>query len=160
MYVCVCAQGVRGFYGGVSPALVGSVASWALYFFAYNEAKALMSTHAGATGTGAHMTSAAAAGVFVASVTNPIWLIKTRLQVIRRPGQTEYRGVADCAVKIFREEGGVRIPTGMLHVSRNSDFDFPSESEFQLGLSMRVRIQTKIFHASQNSDLDFREFQI
>lgn len=113
MYVCVCAQGVRGFYGGVSPALVGSVASWALYFFAYNEAKALMSTHAGATGTGAHMTSAAAAGVFVASVTNPIWLIKTRLQLQSR-GPRRYAGALDCLIQTVRDEGVCGLYRGLV----------------------------------------------
>ena len=28
--------------------------------------------------------------------------------MIRRPGQSEYRGITDCAVKIFREEGGIK----------------------------------------------------
>lgn len=40
-----------------------------------------------------------------ASLVTPADVIKTRLQVAARAGQTTYSGVVDCFVKILREEG-------------------------------------------------------
>lgn len=44
-------------------------------------------------------------GVPAASLVTPADVIKTRLQVAARAGQTTYSGVIDCFVKILREEG-------------------------------------------------------
>lgn len=40
-----------------------------------------------------------------ASLVTPADVIKTRLQVAARAGQTTYSGVIDCFGKILREEG-------------------------------------------------------
>lgn len=45
------------------------------------------------------------AGVPAASLVTPADVIKTRLQVVARTGQTTYSGVYDAARKIMREEG-------------------------------------------------------
>lgn len=44
-------------------------------------------------------------GVPAASLVTPADVIKTRLQVAARAGQTTYSGVVDCFRKILREEG-------------------------------------------------------
>jgi len=44
-------------------------------------------------------------GAPAASLTTPADVIKTRLQVVARKGQTTYSGLIDCARKILREEG-------------------------------------------------------
>lgn len=44
-------------------------------------------------------------GAPAAALATPADVIKTRLQVVARKGQTTYTGVSDCAVKIWREEG-------------------------------------------------------
>ncbi len=49
--------------------------------------------------------SAFIAGVPAAGLVTPADVIKTRLQVAARQGQTTYNGVIDCARKIMREEG-------------------------------------------------------
>ena len=37
---------------------------------------------------------------------NPLDVIKTRLQVLKRAeGEPTYNGIADCAVRVFRQEG-------------------------------------------------------
>lgn len=47
------------------------------------------------------------AGAPAASLTTPADVIKTRLQVVARAGQTTYTGtIHDAARKIWREEGG------------------------------------------------------
>lgn len=45
------------------------------------------------------------AGVPAASLVTPADVIKTRLQVVARKGQTTYNGLVDCAMKIYKEEG-------------------------------------------------------
>lgn len=45
------------------------------------------------------------AGMPAASLVTPADVIKTRLQVAARAGQTTYTGVMDCFRKILREEG-------------------------------------------------------
>lgn len=44
-------------------------------------------------------------GMPAASLVTPADVIKTRLQVAARAGQTTYNGVIDCFGKILREEG-------------------------------------------------------
>lgn len=44
-------------------------------------------------------------GMPAASLVTPADVIKTRLQVAARAGQTTYTGVIDCFGKILREEG-------------------------------------------------------
>lgn len=44
-------------------------------------------------------------GMPAASLVTPADVIKTRLQVAARAGQTTYSGVTDCFRKILREEG-------------------------------------------------------
>lgn len=44
-------------------------------------------------------------GIPAASLVTPADVIKTRLQVAARAGQTTYSGVIDCFRKIMREEG-------------------------------------------------------
>lgn len=45
------------------------------------------------------------AGVPAAGLVTPADVIKTRLQVVARKGQTTYTGLMDAAVKIMKEEG-------------------------------------------------------
>ena len=46
------------------------------------------------------------AGVPAAGLCTPADVIKTRIQVRERQGQTQYNGVIDAMVKIYKEEGG------------------------------------------------------
>ncbi|KAL4423143.1 hypothetical protein ABPG77_007796 [Micractinium sp. CCAP 211/92] len=100
----VAGEGWRALYSGLTPALAGSGIAWGVYFYAYNRAKqryqrlqqlgsggsrgSSTSSRAGQPqqrlGAGMHLLSAAEAGAVVCFLTNPIWVVKTRLQLQRR----------------------------------------------------------------------------
>lgn len=101
------AEGPRGFFRGLIPTLIGILPARATYFWAYATSKSYLSARFGESPV-VHMLSAAAAGVSSNTLTNPIWLIKSRvqLQVGAAAGNPlVYRGYRDAMVRIFREEG-------------------------------------------------------
>ncbi|KAL9274550.1 Folate transporter 1, chloroplastic-like protein [Drosera capensis] len=75
-------EGLKGLYAGFYPAVLGSTISWGLYFFFYSRAKQRYSKNRVENlSPGLHLAAAAEAGALVSLCTNPIWLIKTRLQL-------------------------------------------------------------------------------
>lgn len=76
----------------------------AVYFATYAKAKEVLGQgkeeHAGV-----HIGAAVAAGVTVNTVTNPIWVIKTRLQLQSSAAGVPYTGAMDCIRKMWQQEG-------------------------------------------------------
>jgi solute carrier family 25, member 33/36 len=100
-------EGVRGFFRGLVPTLVGILPARSTYFWAYSTTKSTLSARFGESSP-VHMASAAVAGIVSNTLTNPIWLMKSRVQLQAGASATNprvYRGYADAVVKIFREEG-------------------------------------------------------
>ncbi len=102
-------EGIRGCYRGLNPTLLGMVPTWATYFTSYNAVKNRLEKMAFAKqGKNAqslvHMVAACGAGVLTATVTNPIWVVKTRIQMMSSK-DCHYSGTLDAFSKIFREEG-------------------------------------------------------
>ncbi|KAF5001328.1 hypothetical protein FGRMN_1085 [Fusarium graminum] len=116
-------EGIRGLYRGLGPIVMGYLPTWAVWFTVYNKSKVYMSQHyAGASST---------------IVTNPIWVIKTRLMSqsnIRHnqdhhssnyPKATNtptarptlhdwhYRSTLDAARKMYSSEGLVSFYSGL-----------------------------------------------
>ena len=74
--------GVCGLYGGVTPSLIGSGSAWGLYFLVFNGLKSRHLENAGVQRDltlGEHFLFACQTGLFTLTVTNPIWVAKTRL---------------------------------------------------------------------------------
>jgi len=98
-------QGLRGLYQGVTPNIVGAGSAWGFYFLFYNAFKSslqggdnrqqLTAAH--------HLVAASASGVITLSLTNPVWVVKTRLCLQTEPRL--YSGFTDALVKITRQEG-------------------------------------------------------
>ncbi|KAM3614356.1 uncharacterized protein V6R79_013137 [Siganus canaliculatus] len=101
-------EGLRGLYQGVTPNVWGAGASWGLYFLFYNAIKSYTKegrqTELSAT---EHLVSAAQAGILTLTLTNPIWVTKTRLvlQYSAEPNSKQYKGMIDALVQIYRHEG-------------------------------------------------------
>ncbi|XP_047163053.1 folate transporter 1, chloroplastic-like isoform X6 [Vigna umbellata] len=100
-------EGLRGLYAGFLPGVLGSTISWGLYFFFYDKAKQRYARNReGKLSPGLHLASAAEAGGLVSLCTNPVWLVKTRLQLQTPLHQTRpYSGIYDAFKTILREEG-------------------------------------------------------
>ncbi|KAH7950927.1 hypothetical protein HPB52_003135 [Rhipicephalus sanguineus] len=78
----------------------------AIYFPTYAHCKLKFADEMGHNGAGSLLLSAVIAGVPAAYLVTPADVIKTRLQVAARQGQTTYSGVLDACRKIWKEEGG------------------------------------------------------
>ncbi|KAG7502144.1 calcium-binding mitochondrial carrier protein Aralar1 isoform X1 [Solea senegalensis] len=97
--------GFFGLYKGAKACFLRDIPFSAIYFPVYAHTKELMADEDGRLGALQLLTAGAIAGVPAASLVTPADVIKTRLQVAARAGQTTYSGVMDCARKILKEEG-------------------------------------------------------
>lgn len=107
-------EGIRGLYKGVSPNIWGAGASWGLYFFFYNAIKRYFQSGDKnmAISPGVNMLVGTIAGVSTLCLTNPIWVVKTRM-CLQLPGQVnpsgqavvQYRGMFHGLYSLCREEG-------------------------------------------------------
>jgi solute carrier family 25, member 33/36 len=104
-------EGFRALFKGLGPNLVAVVPARSINFFVYGNGKRLISNwfNNGHEAWWVHLGAAATAGIATGTATNPIWVIKTRLQLDKRlaaeGGGREYRNAWDCAVKTLRNEG-------------------------------------------------------
>lgn len=107
-------EGWRALFKGLGPNLVGVVPARSINFFVYGNGKRLVSEHwnGGREAPWVHLLSGVAAGVATSTATNPIWMVKTRLQLdknmAKRSGgvtQRQYRNSYDCVRQILRNEG-------------------------------------------------------
>jgi solute carrier family 25 (mitochondrial aspartate/glutamate transporter), member 12/13 len=99
--------GLVGLYKGASACLMRDVPFSAIYFPAYAHLKKdyFGESPEKKLGILQLLTAGAIAGMPAAYFTTPFDVIKTRLQVEARKGQTSYNGIAHCARSILREEG-------------------------------------------------------
>ncbi|KAI8119802.1 Calcium-binding mitochondrial carrier protein Aralar1 [Lucilia cuprina] len=97
--------GLFGLYKGARACLLRDVPFSAIYFPTYAHTKALFADEDGYNHPLTLLAAGAIAGVPAASLVTPADVIKTRLQVVARSGQTTYSGVWDATKKIMAEEG-------------------------------------------------------
>ncbi|KAF9041839.1 mitochondrial carrier [Hymenopellis radicata] len=100
--------GVLGLYRGASACLMRDIPFSAIYFPAYSHLKkdVFQEGYNGKQLSFLETLGAAGiAGMPAAYLTTPADVVKTRLQVEARKGQTHYKGLRDAFVKIYREEG-------------------------------------------------------
>lgn len=112
-------EGARALFKGLGPTLVGSVPARSINFFAYGNGKKLISRHLnnGQEAAWVHLLAAAQAGIVTGTATNPIWVVKTRLQLDKSQAKgasgRQYRGALDCAMQIVRAEGAKGLYRGL-----------------------------------------------
>ena len=119
-------EGVRGLYKGLVPIVLGYFPTWTIYFSVYERSKGFYSELVPRWDFVSNSCSAITAGAASTVLTNPIWVVKTRLMLQTNLGEsiTHYRGTLDAFSKIIQQEG-VRalyaglVPSllGLLHVA-------------------------------------------
>lgn len=106
-----CTTLVSLLYRGIGPNLVGSTAAWGLYFFFYRQYKDLFIHHSATLSHDSHLrshhylASAFLAGWSTSVLTNPIWVIKTRMLSTERSAPGSYKSVLDGVLQIYAREG-------------------------------------------------------
>ncbi|KAJ1567324.1 hypothetical protein HK405_006366 [Cladochytrium tenue] len=117
-------DGVRGLYRGLTANLAASTLAWGLYFWWYSLIKDAMLAHqqqqqfgGGASDAGPsaaaearlsaghHLVASALAGALASVITNPLWLVKTRMCAERAGDAGAYRSLWDGLARTYRGEG-------------------------------------------------------
>ncbi|KAL5366509.1 mitochondrial carrier [Aspergillus floccosus] len=102
--------GLSAFYRGLTPNLIGNSSSWALYFLCYGNIKDGIRRINGAA-TDSSLTSSqyfaasGAAGLLTSVLTNPIWVIKTRMLSTGSRAPGAYTSFRTGAARIYAAEG-------------------------------------------------------
>uniref|UniRef100_A0A1B6CFI9 Mitochondrial carrier protein Rim2 n=1 Tax=Clastoptera arizonana TaxID=38151 RepID=A0A1B6CFI9_9HEMI len=97
-------EGPRALFKGLGPNLVGVAPSRAIYFCAYSQTKSFLNSVMNPDTAFVHVLSASCAGFVACSATNPIWFVKTRLQLdFNKSGQRLTAG--QCIKRIYRQAG-------------------------------------------------------
>ncbi|SCW03610.1 LAFE_0G14268g1_1 [Lachancea fermentati] len=108
-------EGFRSLFKGLGPNLVGVIPARSINFFTYGTTKQLYSQHFnnGEEAPWIHLLSAATAGWATSTLTNPIWLIKTRLQLDKAGKTKQYMNSWGCLKSIVANEGFLGLYKGL-----------------------------------------------
>lgn len=104
-------EGVKGMYRGLGPMLMGYLPTWAVYLTIYDGSREFYQEKSGSWWLG-RIYSSLTAGACSTVLTNPIWVIKTRLMSQSAKAASDgfrapwhYTSTADAARKMYRTEG-------------------------------------------------------
>ncbi|KAK2017961.1 mitochondrial carrier [Colletotrichum eremochloae] len=115
-------EGPRALFKGLGPNLVGVIPARSINFYTYGNGKRLIAEYGNGGNEAAwvHLSAGVLAGMTTSTVTNPIWLVKTRLQldknVAHQKGglhKRQYRNSVDCVRQVLRTEGFRGLYKGM-----------------------------------------------
>ncbi|NWR36007.1 S2536 protein, partial [Tachuris rubrigastra] len=98
-------EGLRSLFRGLGPNLAGVAPSRAIYFAAYSGIKERLNAVLVPESKKVHILAAACAGMSSATLTNPIWLVKTRMQLEARAKGEMTSNALQCAMHVYRTEG-------------------------------------------------------
>ncbi|CCH44711.1 putative mitochondrial carrier [Wickerhamomyces ciferrii] len=107
-------EGFRSLFKGLGPNLVGVIPARSINFFVYGVGKDLISKNFnnGQESAWVHLFAAACAGIATSTATNPIWLVKTRLQLDKASSKL-YKNSWDCIKSVIKHEGFAGLYKGL-----------------------------------------------
>ncbi|KAJ8679542.1 hypothetical protein QAD02_015329 [Eretmocerus hayati] len=95
-------EGPKALFKGLVPNLIGVAPSRAIYFCTYSQTKSFFNTCLPPDSPLVHMCSASCAGFVSCTATNPIWFVKTRLQLNHHTVQTS---ALECIRRVYQQSG-------------------------------------------------------
>ncbi|KAK3710589.1 mitochondrial FAD carrier protein flx1 [Vermiconidia calcicola] len=104
------------FYRGLVPNMIGNSVSWALYFMWYDNVKSVIRAGKARTSPSTklgkqelrpsdYFLASGLSGILTAVLTNPIWVIKTRMLSTARNAPGAYTSTVQGTLSLYREEG-------------------------------------------------------
>lgn len=144
------AEGPRGLYRGLFPSLVSVVPSISIYFTLYSEIKRAMGVppENGCPKTAALQSlSAGLASCLTATITNPLWVVKTRMQTQPhfKSAAPKYHNTWHTMHSIVRDEGVKALYKGLgasLITSSQAMIQFPVYEKLKLMMCQRFKKDT------------------
>uniref|UniRef100_A0A8H7N0Q4 Mitochondrial thiamine pyrophosphate carrier 1 n=1 Tax=Bionectria ochroleuca TaxID=29856 RepID=A0A8H7N0Q4_BIOOC len=114
-------EGLRGLFRGLGPSLTGVVPATAIKFYVYGNTKLLGASllQYDKDSPIVHAQAAVAAGIATSTLTNPIWLVKTRLQLDKSRTKVngitarQYKNSFDCVRQVVQTEGIAGLYRGL-----------------------------------------------
>uniref|UniRef100_A0A0E0D687 Folate transporter 1, chloroplastic n=1 Tax=Oryza meridionalis TaxID=40149 RepID=A0A0E0D687_9ORYZ len=160
VYTIARSEGLRGLYAGFYPAVLGSTVSWGLYFFLSTMTvitELNKDTYKGKMISSVQFTILSQLQKQVCLFTNPIWLVKTRLQLQTPSHHTSrYSGFSDALRTILKEEGWLAlyrgIGPGLLLVTHGA-IQFTAYEELRKALIVAKNRQTRTDNRSCDDSL-------
>nr|KAK5441224.1 Pyrimidine nucleotide transporter, mitochondrial [Exophiala xenobiotica] len=108
-------EGFPALFRGLGANLIGVVPARSINFYVYGNGKRILNNYFNPEGRenvwSVHLAAAAIAGIATGTATNPIWLVKTRLQLDKNTAShdptrgRQYKNSWDCIKQTVRHEG-------------------------------------------------------
>ncbi|KAH3667737.1 hypothetical protein WICMUC_005269 [Wickerhamomyces mucosus] len=108
-------EGFTALFKGLGPNLVGVIPARSINFFTYGMGKEFISknfNHGNDEDSWIHLLAAINAGIVTSTATNPIWLVKTRLQ-LDKSASKQYKNSWDCIKTVVKKEGILALYKGL-----------------------------------------------
>lgn len=109
-------NGLKSFYRGLFPSCFGAAISWGLYFSFYERFKTILLPFADETPKIKpllYFSASTGAGCLTVLITNPIWLLKTRME-LQLSTNKQYSSTFHAFRKIIRNEGMFGLYKGLI----------------------------------------------
>ena len=141
-------EGWRALFKGLGPTLTGVAPARAINFWAYGNGKRIVRDefNHGQEAAWVHMLAAANAGIITGTATNPIWVVKTRLQLDKTRAEKrgslsnrQYKHSLDCIKQTLHTEGVRGLYRGL-----SASYLGVTESTLQWVLFEQVKIYLRL----------------
>ncbi|XP_063885950.1 solute carrier family 25 member 36-A-like isoform X1 [Scylla paramamosain] len=145
-------EGPRALFRGLGPNLVGVAPSRAIYFCSYSQMKKFLNGKLKPDTPIVHVLSASWAGFTACTATNPIWFIKTRLQL----DHSLYgRGTSalECIQKTYRQQG-----IGGFYRGITASYYGISETVIHFVVYESIKAQLMAYRQGNPNDRSARDF--